>query len=167
MPTGVYQHKHTPRPIEIPIGPSIAYVPLSQGQYAVIDIDDIPRIEHLPWCYARGYAVSADNGERLFMHRMILGHDDFVDHRNQCGTHNFKGNLRRATKLQNNLNRRKHTNNTSGFKGVSFKKDWSYRFKPWRATFRNKTLGYFATPEEAHAAYCKAVLEFAGEFACY
>ena len=167
MPTGHYPHKHKPRPIEIPIGPSIAYVPLSQGEFAVIDVEDIPKVEHLPWCYARGYAVAADNKARLFMHRVILGHDGFVDHRNHCGTHNFKGNIRPATKLQNNLNRIKHANNTSGYKGVSRKNDWSYRFKPWRATFRNKTLGYFATPEEAHEAYKKAASEFAGEFVCY
>lgn len=167
MPTGVYQYKHSPRPIEIPIGPSIAYVPLSQGKFAVIDIEDIRKVGHLPWCYARGYAVSAHEGKKLFMHRIVLGHDGFVDHRNHCGTHNFKGNIRPATKLQNNLNRVKHANNTSGYKGVSRKNDWSYRFKPWRATFRNRTLGYFATPEEAHAAYKAAIDDFAGEFACH
>ena len=168
MPIGVYQHKHTPRQIVIPIGPSIAYVPLSQGQFAVVDVEDIPKIEHLPWCYARGYAVSMHAGKRLYMHRTVLGHHDVVDHRNECGTHNFKGNLRPATKLQNNVHRGNNSNNTSGYKGVSYRTDWSHRSKPWKAAIgvnrKQVTLGYFATAEEAHAAYCNAAKTLHDDF---
>jgi len=165
MPTGVYLHGHKPRPIEIPIGPSIAYVPLTKGSFAVIDVADIPLVEHLPWCEARGYARATHEKKTIFMHRLILGHDGFVDHRNHCGLHNFRANLRPATKLENNVHRAKHSNNTSGFKGVSLKKDPAYKFKPWRATLRKKCLGYFATAEEAHEAYKAAALAAYGEFA--
>jgi hypothetical protein len=163
MPTGHYPHKHSPRPIQFVIGPSIAYVPLTQGKFAVIDSSSASAVSRFPWCYARGYAVSAHNGKRIFMHRFILEHDGIVDHKNQIGTHNWKGNLRKASKLQNNVYRARQINNSSGYKGVSLKK--GYTDKKWRATIGKRTIGYYRTAEEAHEAYRDAAkLEF-GEFA--
>ena len=63
---------------------------------------------------------------------------------------------------QNNANRPKQTNNTSGFKGV-FKR----RFK-WVAQIRfmRKTIyiGIFDNPEQAHIAYKEKAKELFGEF---
>ncbi|ANM46494.1 HNH endonuclease [Morganella phage vB_MmoM_MP1] len=54
----------------------------------------------------------------------------------------------------NALNKRKYTNNKSGFKGVSF--DKRAKLKPWRATImRNKKqiqVGAFVTAKEANDA---------------
>ena len=51
---------------------------------------------------------------------------------------------------------RKPKHNTSGYKGVSFDKS----NKKWRAQItknsKQKYLGLFDTPEEAHKAYCEA-----------
>ena len=62
------------RPIVIPIGPSIAYVPLTQGQFACIDVDDVALVGDRNW-YAHWseqtqsyYAQTAGN---VAMHRVI------------------------------------------------------------------------------------------------
>lgn len=86
-----------------------------------------------------------------------------LDHINGQRGDNRIANLREATSVQNHANMRLHSRNTSGFKGVS------WRGNCWRATIshRNKAvhLGNFATPEEAHAAYCAKAKELFGEFA--
>jgi hypothetical protein len=62
-------------------------------------------------------------------------------------------------------NTRPHKDNESGLKGVK----WHRGAKKWqsRIFFQGKEiyLGLFKTPQEAHAAYCKAAKELFGEFA--
>ena len=79
-----------------------------------------------------------------------------IDHVNGIRNDNRFVNLRPATRSQNQQNTRRQINNTSGFKGVS----WFEPTRRWKAyiNLRRKQihLGYFDTPEEAHAAYCAA-----------
>jgi len=74
-------------------------------------------------------------------------------------------NLREATPSQISCHRKKPSNNTSAFKGVSF----SQQVGKYKATIIKKKksyhLGYFDTPQEAHKAYCKAAKKLHGEFA--
>ena len=91
--------------------------------------------------------------------------DQDIDHIDGCRTNNAWHNLRLATRSQNHCNRGPQANGTSGFKGVCF-------FKPrqkWRARLNvgyvEHHLGYFDTPEEAHAAYLAAAERLHGEFA--
>ena len=88
-----------------------------------------------------------------------------VDHRDGNATNNRWSNLRRATASQNNANRRRSRNNTSGYKGVHL----CGRSGRWRAIIYNKHrktyLGLFTTPEAAHAAYAEAARKLFGEFA--
>jgi len=78
----------------------------------------------------------------------------------------------KATRSQNNANRRRprhntsgYRHNTSGYKGVCLDR----RSGRWRAEIskNGKTihLGSFATPLEAHAAYLKAARKLFGKFA--
>lgn len=65
------------------------------------------------------------------------------------------GNIRWATKRQQALNCRGWTNASSKFKGVHFIKGRTLT-KPWRAMSDvggKRHIGYFATEEEAAAAY--------------
>jgi hypothetical protein len=61
-------------------------------------------------------------------------------------------------------NQRTSIANSSGFKGVT----WSNAAKKWVAQItmhrKNRYLGLFDTPEEAHAAYVRASAEVHGEF---
>ena len=86
-----------------------------------------------------------------------------IDHKDGVPGHDWWENLREAQHIENTRNTRKRSDNTSGFKGVS----WSTSDKKWRARIgKNSTfIGLFTTPEEAHAAYCKAAIARYGEFA--
>lgn len=88
-----------------------------------------------------------------------------IDHINCDKTDNRITNLRLATDPQNGWNVGLNSKNTSGYKGVTF---YSLTGK-WRSRItvsgQVKYLGYYDTPEEAHAAYCEAAKKYHGEFA--
>ena len=88
-----------------------------------------------------------------------------IDHKNRNRADNCWTNLREATQNQNNSNCGKRSHNTSGFKGAC----WHERAGRWAAhiTLRGKTkyLGLHDTPEQAHAAYVRAAIQYRGEFA--
>lgn len=88
-----------------------------------------------------------------------------IDHIDGNGQNNNPANLRLATNSENMRNRGATKINTSGFKGV----DWRKQSQNWRALIRHhgklRHLGLFDTPEEAHAAYVRAAAELHGEFA--
>jgi len=87
-----------------------------------------------------------------------------VDHIDGNKQNNCLSNLRWATRVENNRNRKKQRNNTSDYTGVSFHK----RDGKWEAQIRidgkKKHLGYFHTKEEAAAVYEKAARKEFGEF---
>jgi hypothetical protein len=73
--------------------------------------------------------------------------------------------LRLATPCQNKQNVRRHRDNRTGFKGVHFHKGMSKWCAQIMREGEKKYLGHFDSPEEAHAAYCKAASELHGKFA--
>lgn len=88
-----------------------------------------------------------------------------IDHKDvDCGNDAFE-NLRPASNTQNLHNRKVRRDSASGLKGVRY----AAHAKLWRARItvngRTISLGYFRTPEEAHAAYATAAAEHFGEFA--
>ena len=139
--------KRIPKEILIVIGPSIAYVTLSQGLFALINSDDIPLIGHLNW-YAhydplgdRYYAYSNDvGGKTRKLHRMILDTALLVDHRNRNSLDNRRQNLRAATPSQNQANAKTKINSATGFKGV------------WLDQKRGKYLAYVIKEGKTHYA---------------
>jgi hypothetical protein len=85
-----------------------------------------------------------------------------IDHKDGNPFNNKLDNLRLSTRSQNMWNSRMRKSNALGFKGVSkqrrkFVASISKNGKPLY-------LGRFPTPEEAHAAYCKASDELHGQF---
>ena len=119
-----------------------------------------------------GYRVIDVASDRYGAHRLVwmwvTGEDpgdQDIDHIDGCRTNNAWHNLRLATRSQNHCNRGPQANGTSGFKGVCFSK----RRQKWRARLNvgyvEHHLGYFDTPEEAHAAYLAAAERLHGEFA--
>lgn len=165
------------RKIIFPIGPSIAYVPLTRGQYSTIEVDDAPFVGRDNW-----YAMWDASGQqfyavRLFtkegkkgllrLHRELLGIDDslIVDHINTYSLDNRRlGNLRGATHSQNCANRGKNVNNTSGFKGAYWHKSTGRWFSKIQHEGKVICLGYFKTAESAHDAYCEAAVRLLGAF---
>jgi len=120
----------------------------------------------------KGYVSIHINGKDYMAHRLAWlicnGQDPGskqIDHINGDKSDNRFANLRLATNSQNACNRSVSARNTSGFKGVSY----SRKKQAWKADVRingaTQHLGYFATPELAHMAYCKAAAELHGDFA--
>jgi hypothetical protein len=100
------------------------------------------------------------------MHRVIAGtpEDYQTDHINGDGLDNRRSNLRDATHNQNQHNSRTPVNNTSGVKGVQ----WHSQRAKWHARIgvggKSRSLGLFASLDEAKAAYEKASAELHGDF---
>lgn len=148
-------------------------VPLTNGTHsAIVDASDFPRVSSLNWTYNKGYAVRSHRSKdgvkgTQTMHGLITGWTG-VDHINGNRLDNRKTNLRPASPLQNGRNKRKPSDNRTGYKGVQFRRD-AFRSKPWYAiiaTNRKKLyLGAYSTPEEAALAYDSAARDLFGEFA--
>lgn len=88
-----------------------------------------------------------------------------IDHKNEITDDNKYNNLRLATKSQNGINHSKNKNNTSGYKGVRWKKDKN----KWQA-YINKDhkfyhIGYFLILNDAVKARQIKEKELFGEFA--
>lgn len=130
---------------------------------ALIDLDDVERVRVCRWCFDGKYVRKSDK-QRL--HRFIMDCPDnmIVDHINMNRLDNRKSNLRICTKSQNNMNKRKQSNNTSGITGVV----WDKQNNKWIAQIninsRNIKLGRFSTIEEAIEARKQAELEYFGEY---
>lgn len=88
-----------------------------------------------------------------------------TDHINGDRTDNRIANLREATRAENMRNRGANKNNTSGHKGVTWRRD----VRKWHARIvvsrRHIRLGHFDTPEAAAEAYEVAANKYHGEFA--
>lgn len=91
--------------------------------------------------------------------------DGMVDHINTIKTDNRWSNLRLATNSENLLNRGKNSNNMSGFKGVSIERRSGKYVASLGVMGKQKYLGRFSCPKEAHRAYVKAITDASPEFA--
>lgn len=153
-------------------------IPLTQGQFAKVDAADYEWIMQWKWhaiwaettksFYAR--RTDRGGGKRIavHMHRLILGlvrgDESQSDHANRDTLDNRRLNLRLASKSENMINRKIPTHNTSGFKGVSFRKSRGTWVAIVTVGGKNKCVGSRKTPEEAYSLYCEAIVELYGEF---
>jgi len=113
-----------------------------------------------------GYIRIGVNGKTYRAHHLVwLWHhgvfpDTIVDHINQNKSDNRIENLRLSDPTLNNLNRSTGSNNTSGYKGVSYVK----RINKYQATITVKgklyRLGQYKTFEEAKYARISAEEEY-------
>lgn len=88
-----------------------------------------------------------------------------IDHKKGSRDDNRIAKLRKATRTQNEFNKRRQSNNSSGVPGVVFHKPsglWTARTMVNRKWISG---GYFLTKEEAIEARAKLVAEHHGEFA--
>jgi hypothetical protein len=154
-------------------------IPLTQGQFALVDDEDFERVNSAgKWTfwtngnnqYAYRYFWVGKIHKYISMHRFILSapKDKQIDHRDGNGINNQKTNLRLCTQSQNGGNSRIAKDNQTGYKGVCFMQG-SYGINPWHARIRVKRrlldLGFFPSAQSAAVAYNKAALANFGEFA--
>lgn len=142
--TGVFTHL-TNRGYHL--GLTAGYLKRSSG-YWVIEVDGKKYYAHrLAWLYTTGSFPAAG-----------------MDHRDGNRSNNVFTNLREATAAENNQNRViRHQPSSAGYTGVYYSPKNGLKVrktKPWRSRIKvgrkTHTIGYFATPEEAHAAYLAA-----------
>jgi hypothetical protein len=127
------------------------------------DPEDADRVGMVKWHrHPGGYANGWLNGEKVLMHRFILGvkSGQIVDHVNGDKLDNRRCNLRVCTVSQNQMNR--HGDRTKGI-------HWNKMERKWKAYINRdgvrKNLGTFTNQKDAVAAYNSVVNEIHGAFA--
>jgi AP2 domain len=152
-------------------------IPVGTKNWALVDEEDYEQLKNRKWYLSsRNYAVTKlqSNGPWVMMHRLIMGLNEerrpWLDHRNGNTLDNRRVNLRVCDGVGNAANRKKHLEahpdrvTSSQYKGVTFKKS----IKRWVARIggnSRKSLGCYATEEEAAHAYNEAAKVLYGEFA--
>lgn len=160
-----------------PLDQSYRLIPLTQGQNAIVDVEDFDRLSQWNWharwnkCTKSFYAIRYERtaiGHRRRVASManeVLGCLEEVDHRNHNTLDHRRDNLRKCTRIQNMQNQGLSAKNKSGFKGVSWRKELGN----WRARIQTNgkeiTIGCFPSAEEGARAYDEAARKYHGEFA--
>lgn len=119
-----------------------------------------------------GYKRGIINYNQYYAHNIIwlmftklpIPENYVIDHKNGIRKDNKITNLRLATRSQNSINQKIRENNTSGYKGVSFYKNYNKWESYINIEGKRTKLGYFDTPEKAYEAYCKASLTIHKDF---
>lgn len=137
------------------------------GRVFLFSPEDLELVEQHKWMMgADGYAVTTDEDSTLLT-RLIFnaGEDEYIDHVNMDVTDNRRENLRLATWSDNNCNKVLQSNNTTGFKGVSYHKGAKkYLAALWKDGVRYYG-GLHETKEAAGRAYDGLARALHGEFA--
>jgi cation diffusion facilitator CzcD-associated flavoprotein CzcO len=149
-------------------------IPLSLGMVALVDDKDYEAVMAAgPWsarpCGRTAYAQRAqvlDDGRPTTqqLHTFLTGWP-YADHQNGDGLDNQWANLRPSTHGQNMFTKRLYKNSTSGFKGVTRKKETGRWQAQIQANKQHRYLGYYDTAEDAARAYDAAARELFGDFA--
>ena len=137
----------------------------------IIDVCDIQKVKYHKWRLSHGHVVTGlpSKGQQRDLSHVVLDiqKDDsvVVDHINGDPLDNTRGNLRICSQGENILNKRFMSNNTSGFIGVSYKKDRDRYDPEIRFEYTRCHLGMTKTIEEAvYKRYIAEQLLF-GEYA--
>jgi hypothetical protein len=109
-------------------------IALSKGKYAKVDDDLFTYLNQWKWHfdgkYARRNIRVKGKLTHIYMHKVVVGIDGMVDHRDIDTLNNQQDNLRLATTQLNAANTRKQPNRSSIYKGVS-RHGKSWRTQIW------------------------------------
>jgi len=150
-----------------PLDQSIKIIPLTKGLNAIVSSHRYEFLNQFNWSTTSSngkvYAhrmVNVD-GKRISvqMHRVILPGYEQVDHQDGDGLNNRDSNLRPCSGRQNQGNRKKNANNTSGYKGVR------RHVNGWRVVIAGKTVAYCKSADDGARIYDEHAISYFGEFA--
>lgn len=123
------------------------------------------------WMHDQGYCCLTINNKKYKLHILAWFYMTGVwpkvdiDHIDNNRSNNKWLNLREATPSQNGANSLLNTNNTSGYKGVSWNKIRQKYEVYIKIGYTKKHLGLYKTLEKSSAVYDEAALKYFGEFA--
>ena len=109
-------------------------IQLTKDKQTIVDADDYEELNRFKWHVSKGYAIRYKkiNGVRktFYMHREVNKTQAglITDHINRDKLDNRKVNLRSVNHMINILNTGLSSNNTSGYKRLS----WDKRSESWR-----------------------------------
>lgn len=136
------------------------------------DLEDYNKIKRHCW-FITSYRCSyvhtrdVDTGKQISLHRLVMDVDnseDIIDHISGNTIDNRKSNLRIVDVVLNGMNRGESVRNTSGVRGVSFRKDnnkWRVRI---REDGKEVTIGHFDILMDAAIARMNAEERVYGEY---
>lgn len=138
---------------------------------AIVDDQDYEELSKHKWFASHGYAVRSApkiNGKRtglIWMHREINkpGEGLSVDHIDGNPLNNTRTNLRSCTLAENQWNRKKPKNNTTGYKNISWHKKRQRFGVAYRLNGKVIWIGTYKTMDEAIVA-SKMIPKIRGEF---
>lgn len=132
---------------------------------ALISLEDIEKVGQYRWCVnGKGYVCNRNMG---YLHQFIKNPSEgmVVDHKNHNKLDNRRDNLRLCTQDDNCKNLSKASNNTSGYKGVSYDKGMD----KYRAKIVCDGIVYYLDCHvdkiSAARAYDRRAIELYGEYA--
>lgn len=141
-------------------------IPLTRGQFAVVDASDYEFLSRWKWYaakqprmfYAARTIKSSAGKKTIWMHRVVNATPDGMktDHIDGDGLHNCRENLRSVDHQQNMINNQRRAEGRPKYRGVS----WHKRNQRWIAQItvdgRNTWIGQFKVQEDARDAYLEA-----------
>lgn len=158
--------------------PDITTIPLTRDRYTIVDKCD-EDLSIFKWQARPGrrgcfYAARTKYPGKSYegLHRAIMSRVlerplvayEIVDHIDGNPLNNLRSNLRLVSPRENVLNSSRRNDNTSGYKGVTFRKDCGL----WRARIvrngKRVTVGYAETAEAAFELYKTAAKIEYGEY---
>jgi hypothetical protein len=157
-----------------PADGSFFYIPLTQGQHAMVDAEDYERVSRCKWCLSRSsnqlYAPRRCRGKTIRMHQFIMNPPKgmVVDHIDGNGLNNRRDNLRICTSRQNawNHKRRKEADASSQYIGVyPCQRPPDKWYVKIQCNGDGTYLGPFDTAIEAARARDRKAIELFGEYA--
>jgi hypothetical protein len=144
----------------------------NKGHEILVDDEDFELALSISWSLNnRGYTSGGKDGKSFSMHRFLMKAEKGtqIDHIDGNKLNNQKHNLRVCNNKLNNAYRPPSKANILGLKGVTEIKGRPGLKKRFRARIhadgKERSLGVYATPEEAALAYNEAALKEYGEFA--
>lgn len=141
-------------------------IPLSNGEFAMVDNEDFDEISKYSWAISTG--GYARNGEVGSMHSFILKAPKgfMADHiRQDAILDNRKSNLRLASKQENTQYKRPVKGSSSIYKGVYWDKSRSKWTVEIKVDGKKKHLGRYDSEEEAGRVYDLNALRYFKQFA--
>lgn len=156
------QQKHTQR-FDLSGEYGIGYT--SKGEPFYFDLEDYDLIKDYTWYFGNhGYLMSQGKMGYVLFHRLICPNCQYIDHIHHDKADNRKSELRVVTCSQNSMNRKIHSNNTSGVTGVNYHKKsgrWTARIM---VDYKRIELGEFDLFEDAVRARKEAEEYYFGEY---